>query len=314
MSNLDKLFKKFHDEVSLSSTQEDNLRRGRDALREEIRKWFADQEMPQPNFCWQGSFSMKTTVNPIRGDEYDLDDGVYLNGYEDTEVEDFPLVCDVHQWLVDAVTGHTKADPIDKNSCVRVTYAAGYHIDYPSYIIHDNKAYLSHKKLGWIVSDPKAMRNWFIKRVQLHGEQLRRIVKYLKAWKDYQELPLQGIEVTILAADHCVTCDSRDDLALYQTVTSILSALQCQFSCVKPVDPGEDLFADANDEKKRNVLNGLSNLQSALKKAIDEENEEYASEYMIAAFGDRFPKGKSSNGMKESVSAFGVLSHNGRSA
>ncbi len=68
--------------------------------------------------------------------------------------------------------------------------------------MQDDVAYLAHKTKGWIVSDPKAFKDWFIKKVQDNDEQLRRVVKYMKAWKEYKEVPLKGIGITILAANN----------------------------------------------------------------------------------------------------------------
>lgn len=72
MADIHDLFKKFNNEISLSTDKQNNLRKGRDALRSKIKTWFTDHDKQQPTFCWQGSFAMKTTVNPINGNEYDL--------------------------------------------------------------------------------------------------------------------------------------------------------------------------------------------------------------------------------------------------
>ena len=76
MRYVDDLFKKFDDSIRLSDSEESELRRGRDVLRSKIKKWFQDNGMLIPKFCWQGSFAMKTTINLSSNQEYDLDDGV----------------------------------------------------------------------------------------------------------------------------------------------------------------------------------------------------------------------------------------------
>lgn len=48
----------------------------------------------------------------------------------------------VHSWVKDAVKDRTQIDAIDKNTRVRVPYAAGYHIDLPIYIYKDEVACL----------------------------------------------------------------------------------------------------------------------------------------------------------------------------
>lgn len=262
---------------------------------------------------------MKTTVSPIDGGEYDLDDGVYLSGYSDKEISDWPSTSTVHTWIKSAVTGHTKEDPVDKNSCVRVIYAKGYHIDFPIYIEKDDVAYLAHKVDGWTVSDPKAFKEWFLDKVKTHGEQLRRLTKYLKAWKDYKDVPLKGIEISILIAENFNEYEGRDEKSLYETIGNILTTLRISFSCKKPVAPYEDLFAGMTKTKKEDILHQLDMLYEKLNLAISEEDPKTASEYMIEMFGERFPKGQEIK-KNEGTSAFiqtnapGVLHHDGRSA
>lgn len=197
-------------------------------------------------------------------------------------------------------------------------HSAGYHIDLPIYIVKDEVAYLAHKTKGWIESDPKAFRSWFIDKVSSdsYGEQLRRVVKYLKAWKDYKGISFKGIEITILATDNFEQYDHRDDKCLRDTVASIISSLEDDFSCVKPVAPGEDLFDDASSTKQSSILDGLRTLKSNLDKAITETNEKKATEYLRKSFGDRFPLGKdiSAKSVYAASSAPGVLKHDVRSA
>lgn len=319
LADINNLFIDFNEKISLSKTKADNLRRGRDALRKKIKEWFSDNEKDEPRFCWQGSFAMKTTVNPIGDGEYDLDDGVYLQEFFDEDNSTWPATSTVHSWIKSAVKGHTQSNPIDKDTCVRVIYANGYHIDYPIYIMSNEIAYLAHKTKGWTISDPKALKDWFIQNVKDEGEQLRRLVKYLKAWKDFKGISLKGIEITILATENFSAYEGRDEKNLYDTVENILITLQNNFACIKPVAPGEDLFEGASKTKKDNVINGLKALLSKLDLAIKESDPKVASHYMKEIFGDRFPEGKSIEKSEDSTafartSSPGVLQHDGRSA
>ena len=82
MADLQKLFEKFNEKITLTKSKSDSLKTSRDALRSDVKNWFSDKNKKQPKFCWQGSFAMKTVVNPLDGKEYDLDDGVYIQDYE----------------------------------------------------------------------------------------------------------------------------------------------------------------------------------------------------------------------------------------
>lgn len=319
LANLNSLFSKFNSEITLTANKRESLKRSRNALRKDIKDWFSDNEKYQPSFHGQGSYSMKTLINPINGKDYDIDDGIYIKGYENKDIEEWPTCGTVHSWIKKAVDDRTIAGTIDKDTCIRVTYSSGYHVDLPVYIVKDDKAYLAHKSKGWFISDPKAFTDWFKRKVNnsiSYGEQLRSVVKYLKAWKDYTDNPLKGIEITILAANSFCKYEGRDDKSLRETVNDIIKQLENSFHCYKPVEPCEDLFEKSSETRKNNIINGLKNLRDNLDKAIKEEDEKIASEILInKVFGNRFPVGKetSKNTYAASV-APGVLKSDGRSA
>ena len=50
---------------------------------------------------------MKTAIMPLDGDEFDLDNGVYLRGYS-TDQDDWPAAQTVHTWVKEAVEKHTQ--------------------------------------------------------------------------------------------------------------------------------------------------------------------------------------------------------------
>lgn len=317
MANLNDLYLKFNDKITLTSSKSKSLRTSRDALRADIKKWFSDKEKQQPKFCWQGSFAMKTVVNQIDGNEYDMDDGVYLQGCDDVDQDDWPTPSTVHKWVKDAVEDRTKLSPIDKDTCIRVCYSAGYHIDLPIYIVKDDVAYLATKKEGWIESDPKAFKDWFVDKVQddtSYGEQLRRLVKALKAWKDCKNVDLKGIELTILATNSFDKYDNREDKSFLNTVKDIISKLETDFKCIKPVVPGENLFDSVSETKKNKIMDALSDLKDNMENALSESDEEKASMHLRSSFGDRFPKGVASTSNYVKSDAPGVLKHDGRSA
>ncbi len=320
LPDLHSLFQKYHEEIKLSPGKKENLKRGRDALREKIRKYFKDLKKKVPKFQGQGSYMMGTIVNPLPEDEhaeYDIDDGIYFVEYNDTSEEDWPVTQTLHNWIKDAVDGHTSIPPKDKNTCIRVTYVDKYHVDLPCYIVKDEIAYLAHKKDGWVESDPKKFTEWFKeKNKERSDDQLLRLVRYLKAWKDKKNVDLSGLAVTILTANNLSGYTGRDDKALLATVTNIIDALEIEFSCKKPVFPEDELLADYSATKQTDVINKLKSLQGELDKAIKEEDELKASEILIEEFGTRFPKGKEKSTEKKHINtvAPAIIRNNGRSA
>lgn len=301
MLDLNKLFVDFNDEISLTKIYKKKITTGRDALRTKISNKFSENGRKNPKYCTQGSYAMKTAIMPTEDDEFDLDNGVYLQGYS-SDQDKWPSTQTVHTWVKSAVEKHTSNDPIDKNTCVRVVYEDKYHIDLPIYIMGKNSegdeiAYLAHKSKGWIESDPKAFTSWFQEYVNDNGQQIRRMVKYLKAWKDYKNIDIKGMAITILVCNNFSLTENRDDVSLLDTVTNILDFLEDNFQCYKPVTPtDEDLFANVSETSKNAILNGLDNLKKKLDKAINEKsNEKDATDILQKLFGDRFPDGEDKN-------------------
>jgi len=288
--NIQKAFNQFNDKITLKGSKRENLIRGRDGLRNRIKAKFTEKERLQPKFYMQGSFAMKTTVNPIEDKEYDVDDGVYIQGYSDKEMSEWPSVQTVHTWIKNAVQNYTSNEPIDKNTCVRVVFVENYHIDLPIYISKNEDIYLAHKENGWSISDPKEFTDWFIEKIKNYGEQIRSNVKYLKAWKDYKNIPLKGLEITILVANNFYGSTENDLNSLLGTVANINNTLKYNFSCEKPVKPYEDLFEKKSETQREQILKSLERMQEQLNKATNEEDVDKINEILSGIFGDRFPK------------------------
>lgn len=300
--NTHKLFTDFDTTIRLNDSKIAKLKNNRKALRNKIREHFTTNNWGTPKFSSQGSFPLNTNLNPIKkttsdGDvkeEYDLDDGVYFICPKDERKEPSTY----HDHIKKAVDGHAHS-VMDKTTCVRVVYADGHHIDLPSYWLEKdgNTPQLTHQSKGYIDSDPKAFKDWVdgkISNANSNG-QLRRIIRYFKAWKDYREekntslkLP-SGFVLTILACNNFLS-NERDDLALKNTAGVIKSTLETSFTCYRPTAPtNEELLAGCS---KESLLKEFENLISNAKKAIDSGCEKDASEFWRKVFGDRFPLGK----------------------
>jgi hypothetical protein len=169
MAVLHKEFIGYNKELKLTDARKRSLRKSRKKLREKIRKWFKENKPKelQPKFNGQGSFKMNVVTNPIpvydsKGNvllKYDLDDGIYF--IEKEGEDNRKAISTWHDWIYQAVEDHTNQSPIKKNTCVRVVFADGHHIDLPIYYKKDDTIELAHKSEGWIESDPKEFFKWF---------------------------------------------------------------------------------------------------------------------------------------------------------
>jgi len=296
MSNCNDLFLKFNAEIKLSSEKKKSLRKSRNAVGKDIQKYFSETlEVTKPKFWGQGSYMMNTIIKPIEG-EYDIDSGIYLMHLSDVEEESWPATSTVHNWILNAVKDRTSTPPQDKNTCVRVIYKDDYHIDLPIYIKGKDTEHpkLAHKSKGWVDSDPKELTNWFRDEVKENGDQLKRIVRYFKAWKDFKagnDTFPSGMIFTILSANHYVSgYEENDDAAFITVANEIYSALDEVFELDRPVFPNEELLGPWSETAQNNFLSKLSTLIINGQKALEEDDKEEASRIWVKIFGDRFPE------------------------
>lgn len=312
---MQKLFDIFDSKIRLTQGTKAQLRRSRNALRKKVKEYEQNGKRSVPRFYGQGSFYSNTIINPIPvadGDKsllkYDLDDGVYFEEEKRKEPQAY------HTRVLNAVRGHAQSEQ-DKNTCVRVKYADGHHIDLPVYHFADGEKHpnLAHKGTGWTVSDPKEFREWLDGKLK-DNPQLLRTIRYLKAWKNYREdcngslkMP-SGLILTILGVSN-FTSDASDDIAFQKSITSIRDTLKRTFVCNRPTTPtDEDLLSDYTS--KETLLKELDNAVDNATAAISEEKVSEASGKWRKVFGDRFPEGKdvdgSSNGKAAPVSAAAI--------
>ncbi|WP_257009797.1 cyclic GMP-AMP synthase DncV-like nucleotidyltransferase [Evansella halocellulosilytica] len=290
------LFLDFDKEIKLKPEKKKSLRTSRNALRTKIQNYFeTNLKVSKPKFWGQGSYMMNTTIKPIEG-EYDIDDGVYLIHLAGKNEGEWPLASTVHNWIVNAVEDHTSTPPINKNTCVRIVYKDDYHIDFPIYVKGDDAEHpkLAHKTNGWIDSDPKALTNWFHSEVTEKGSQLKRMVRYFKAWKDNKKgdnkFP-SGMVFTILAANYFVEgYVDDDDSAFIALAKEIYDALSDSFSLKRPVFPDEELLDDWSETAKNNFLSKLSTLITNGQKALEKEEISDSVDIWRKVFGERFPE------------------------
>lgn len=303
MANCNDIFLEYNRIIRLTDARRKSLKKSRKELRNKIRKYFDEEKKDEirPKFGGQGSLLMDTIINPIPrketvdGEEkthlyYDVDDGVYF--IDDKGANSRKSIQTYHNWIYDAVKGHTENDPLDKNACIRVIFADGHNIDLPIYYKNGVIPELAHKKSGWIPSDPKEFADWFIKQADING-QLRNIVRYLKSWKDYREFKRNdksfpmGLVLTILVANN-FRSHERDDIALKETLILIESSLCKKFECLRPTTPsGENLLDGYSD--KSYFLDELRKFIADAKKAIEEKNQKKSCECWQKHLGDRFP-------------------------
>ncbi len=290
MSNCQKLFKEFDEELDILPSKKSKMMKSRTNLRETIKAHFAEKHKNYtPSFYIQGSYKLGTCIR-TKDDHCDLDDGVYFKSNPD-DVTGATL----QKWVMDAVNGTTDASPVHKNKCVRVNYKAGYNIDLPVMVFDedvDEHPQLAVRDGDFQMDDPKEFVDYYKER---KTPQKNRMVRYLKAWCDnVRDSMPSGLSMTVMTLAHYQSND-RDDVALKFLLVEIEKALKDDFKCIMPTTPGDDLFAGYSEAKKQNVLDRLHTFVEDAKAAVDEKNQLKASNLWRKHLGDKFPLGEDKN-------------------
>lgn len=290
------------------------------------------KKIPTPKFHTQGSCAYETVVWPahIPPQQVDMDDGCYMplsfmKGAQPDIASKFFFGA-VETVLAPVARRHGwKINPgAPKPTCTRIELDATKHIDIPLYAIPDQEfekliqfaearaagrilearadnewdllpadtLLLAHREEGWKPSDPRPLRDWIIRQALLKSEQLRRLMRYAKAWRDWiwpngsapsSILLMVAVDRAMLAAE------TRDDLAFLKIAAKLPDILAGEVE--NPVSPGE-LLSDRLDEDgiRSDVVDRARALHAALQHAIMVcDQPEEACRSLRQVFGPRFP-------------------------
>ncbi|MBK8877304.1 MAG: hypothetical protein IPN74_01760 [Haliscomenobacter sp.] len=285
MADCQSLFSKYNDDLNITATKRDRLKKAKEALRERIKDYFKEHHPEYvPQFFIQGSYKMKTMIR-TKDNECDLDDGVYFlrkPGVTATVLQ---------KWVYEAVEGHTTGGQQHRKKCIRVIYSGDYHIDIPVYYMFSEDGdhpFLAVKNEGWQESDPKEFLEWFR---DVKTSQMVRISRYLKGWCDHKRNNMpSGLAIAVLTQKNLIE-NERDDIALRETLKAIKNSLKVSWMCVMPTTPKDDLFGKYDDTFKNNFFTALDDFIADADAAMDEGCQE-SQQKMAEAFGDRFPLGE----------------------
>jgi hypothetical protein len=219
-----------------------------------------------------------------------------------------------------------------KDTCIRIEVASFAHIDLPLYAAPEHEFLLIQERLikaarfrradsaltmdsaeeqeweelkqivlatrsgEWKSSDPEKVSKWFRDRLTEHNEQLQRVCRYLKAWRDFHWPGSDGptsVCIMVAIADEFTLFKGRDDLAL-ETAAGVLSlALGGEVRC-DGIDRGEEDFnCRLSEEKKVEAVRRANELAAELKRArmlgSGLASAREAIEILTAQLGNRIP-------------------------
>lgn len=303
MAHIQRQFEQFHEQIRTDYDTNEELRNKRDIIIGLIEHSLQQKGRPSFERLMQGSYIMRTGVMPVAQKEYDIDVGLRFK----LNSADYSAN-DVRKWIFEAVEDHTKDTEL-KGPCVRVRYAAGYHVDLVAYAWWKDGLNAEHYKLahkaGWVDTDPKAL----IAHVNNAGApytgteggtqttQFRRVIRYLKRWDDVwqpdeTDAKPSGLAYTLLCVNTLQRTESYDGkpddrLALHALATA--ACLQPRLHAKKPTPEHEDMFGRISDSDMQALKLRFAAMRDALAAAANEPDPVVACEKLRAVFGPDFP-------------------------
>jgi hypothetical protein len=294
MADAHRAFEMFHDAITPAQHTLAALRDVRRTVRERIRRNFQqDLSIPPPKFRGQGAYAMGTLIDPLRG-IYEIDDAIYLQHLDSESKNRWPAPEIVHICIEGAAFGQRSEAAEKKKRFIRVHEPGGYGLNLRVYAELKGKFHQAEcGAKGWRPADPLALVEWFASAVAAHGEQLRRVVRYIKSWADFQScrhgmLP-GGLILTVLTVQNYFP-DARDDIALTYTLKGIESKTRPMLSLLNPTDIGEELTAGMTMAQWMNCRQAIAEAASDAVKAIHCRSPQWASELWRRQIGERFPE------------------------
>jgi hypothetical protein len=218
-----------------------------------------------------------------------------------------------------------------KDTCIRLEVALFAHIDLPLYAAPEREFLLIQERMiksarfradsaltmdsaeeqewedlkqivlatrsgEWKSSDPEKVSKWFRDRLAEHNEQLQRVCRYLKAWRDFHWPGGDGptsVCIMVAIAEEFTLYRGRDDLAL-ETAAGVLSrALRGEVRCAG-IDRGEEDFnRRLSEEQKAEAARKAGTFASELKRSrmltSGLASAQQAIQMLIAQLGHRVP-------------------------
>lgn len=266
-------------------------------------------------------------AHPVQ--QIDLDDGLYLPlefvKLTGEPSRASAMIFDVvEQVLVPLVAEHGWKIDNTKERCIRIELNQRAHLDMPLYAIPseeflqlkmaldsrhaiagtvanfdededlwyrfpEDQVLVAHRVRGWQKSDPRPLKKWFDCAVEQHGEQLRRIVRDLKAYRDYQWV-VDGpasLLLMVAATEVFEAKSRRDDLALLHVLERMPATLRR--GVAHPIDTAESLTKRLGQRGVEEAAEKLERLASCLHSAIYSANPCAATAALIQHLGPRFP-------------------------
>ena len=335
-------FGKFHDRIKLGR-KDDAYKKARDrddSIKAEVKTAFSEAGYPVVADFIQGSLRTHTGIVPISGD-YDIDRALVI---DEDKAPDNPVT--PKKTVLDVLENRGFKNAKIKKPCVTADYASdNVHIDFIVYKRSGDQHYLAVGKKNsdeynreWSAADPLGLMAWIDDDSSYDKDdaedvsaQFRRLVRYLKRWRDVQFSDSVATKVYSIGLAVMVKSGfepffskegARQDLvALLATVKAILDAgyfhkeedNKYRVRVDLPTEPWRDIFHGSSLDTGTQLYNKLKHLKEQLDKAEGLSDERKQCEILNELFGDDFevpdPPNGSSKARKAVHATSGLVTH-----
>jgi len=180
--------------------------------------------------------------------------------------------------------------------------------------IPNDQIMLAHREDGWKVSDPRKLEEWFVNAVKTHGEQLRRVARYLKGWRDHS---WENCRLNSIALMACVErffrefsddYVGRDDLALKAVAMRLPQFLSEEIT--NPVVDGrfDEGWDDGDQPCRSEFVAKAEALRDEISLALAQTKADEASLQLRRIFGVHFPDDAKLISIESGIEAPAIIS------
>lgn len=324
MATKQSFFDKFNDKIRISYNEDSKLRDKRDMLLENIRagikNYCSDNNIKTLKFKTfnQGSYDLRTGIKPLYNEDHDIDVGIIFQ-YKRNELSAKDIVELVYNSLQSPNRTVEYMRP-----CLRVQYHRKderiYHVDIAIYCEESSyfgdKHFLarsentgSKKDKYWEDAEPYRLKEIFNEKYPEKSdlEQFRRIVRFLKRWKDEQFSAAGNNRPTGIALTACAydwykpnkSYNQEKGKYEYSDLNALISLIDKMINNFNwsgrlkiklPVKPYNELFEKMTDIQMDNFNKKLKIIKDKLNEAYDAEYTNTFCSPLIDVFGSDFPE------------------------
>jgi len=304
-----------------------------EALIQEFNRKSQKVKIESPRFRTQGSWSHGTINMPAyHSQQLDIDDGCYIPVSVFEKLANPKSSSDLFFRAMDTVLSalcEEKGWKLDSSnpSCVRLIIQKNAHIDVPLYatpedtyevleakaaacnanfieafnlgslptwsMLETDQVLLAIRGDGWKKSDPGPISEWVQNAKIRHGMRFTNIVRYMKAWRDYQWETGGPTSISLMVAiEGCLSRIDRglkDDHALLLVTQKLHQLFSTSGQILNPDDEEEDLTEKLDRTGQRqDVVKRLTTLANEFEVALN-AFPDTCNRKLMDLFGPRFP-------------------------